>query len=268
MTKRIVTGTVVCNKEIAKDIWKMTIDASHVASSAKPGQFVNVYMKDRSMLLPRPISICDTEGTQLTLVYKIVGKGTAEMSGYEAGDSIRMSDSLGNGFHPDHELAENIILVGGGVGVPPLVKLAKALREENGKAKRAIMITAVIGFQEEPFLTDELTAVCDRVYLATDNGAYGFHGNVVELIKQEGIQGDYYYSCGPKPMLKSLAQYCAKLNIPVQVSLEERMGCGYGACVGCTCKTKGHEGSSPEIKLKKVCKDGPVFLGSEVIWDE
>ena len=111
---------------------------------------------------------------------------------------------------------------------------------------------------------EEKEALGVKVYVATDNGAVGFKGNVVELMKQEVIKGDYYYSCGPKPMLRALNAYCEELGVPIQVSLEERMGCGYGACVGCVCKTKGK--TDEGVTQKKVCKDGPVFLGSEVVW--
>ncbi|MGL4799279.1 MAG: dihydroorotate dehydrogenase electron transfer subunit [Cellulosilyticaceae bacterium] len=253
MSKKIIEGKILCNQVVAKDVYKMIIEAPEVAEGAKCGQFVNLYTKSQSMLLPRPISICEIGETTLTLVYGVVGKGTKEFATYQEGDTIRISSALGNGYTPQQ--VKTHVLVGGGIGVPPLVELSKHLEGEK---------IAVIGFREEPFLVEALEAQGVTVYIATDNGGAGFKGNVIDLMKAEGIEGDYYYSCGPKPMLRALASYCEEKNVPVQVSLEERMGCGYGACVGCVCKTKKE--TDPGYEQKKVCKDGPVFLGSEVVW--
>ena len=173
------------------------------------------------MLLARPISICEIGTDTLTLVYGVVGKGTKEFSSYNVGDDIKLTTALGNGFTPAD--AKVHVLVGGGIGVPPLVELAKHLEGEK---------IAVIGFREAPFLHDRLEELGVKVYVATDSGAHGFKGNVVELMEEKGLVGDYYYSCGPKPMLRALAAFCEAKGKPVQVSLEERMGCGYGACVG------------------------------------
>ena len=162
--------------------------------------------------------------------------------------------------------------------MPPMVELAKAVRkqlaeEEKGHNKDQIgsirkKLIAVIGFQDEVFLDNVLRNYCDEVYIATESGTSGFRGNVIELMETEGIKADYYFSCGPKPMLKALVGFCDKIGKPLQISLEERMGCGYGACVGCTCKTRENEVGKSIVKQKKVCKDGPVFFGNEVVWDE
>lgn len=253
MPKKIVEGKILCNQLVAKDVYKMIIEAKEVAESARPGQFVNLYTKSESMLLPRPISICEIGETTLTLVYGVVGKGTKEFATYQVGDTIRLSSALGNGYTPAE--AKVHVLVGGGIGVPPLVELSKHLEGEK---------IAVIGFRDEAFLVEELEALGVTVYVATDSGQVGYKGNVIDLMEAEGITGDYYYSCGPKPMLRALAAYCETKGVPVQVSLEERMGCGYGACVGCVCKEKAANEAGYEHK--KVCKDGPVFLGSEVVW--
>lgn len=276
MTKEIVMGKVLENLEIAKDIFKMTIQSAKVVADAHAGQFVNVYMQDKSMLLPRPISICSMKEDTVTLVYGVVGKGTSELSTYKIGDMIKTSTSLGNGFMIEKILnelevrteCENkvIALVGGGVGVSPLVGLARAIRDMQ-KNIETTRIVAIIGFQEEPFLVEELEETCNGVYITTDNGSAGFKGNVLEFIKQEKIKADYYLACGPKPMLKALVYHCEEANTPIQISMEERMGCGYGACVGCVCKTKQITKSGIELVSKKICKDGPVFLGSEVVWD-
>ena len=252
MSKKVFFGTIVAHEELIKGVFKMVIEAAEVAASAKPGQFVNLYTQSDSMLLPRPISICEIGETTLTLVYGVVGSGTKEFSTYPVGGKIKLSTPLGNGFTP--QKAKTHVLVGGGIGVPPLVELAKHLEGDK---------IAVIGFREEAFLVETLESLGVKVYVATDSGQTGFKGNVVELMEAEGIMGDYYYSCGPKPMLRALTQYCEAKKVSVQVSLEERMGCGFGACVGCACKTKTATG---DLQQKKVCKDGPVFLGSEVAW--
>lgn len=255
MSKKVLEGKIVGHCEIAPTIFKMIIEAPEVAQSAKCGQFVNLYPRSKSTILPRPISISEITQTTLTLIYGVVGEGTREFSKYQEGETIRLSTALGNGFSPQE--AECSILVGGGIGVPPLVELAKQIKGEK---------IAVLGFRDEPFLVERLEEIGVKVYVATDSGKIGFKGNVIELIKAEGIKGDYFYSCGPKVMLKALATYCDTQEVPVQVSLEERMGCGYGACVGCVCKTKAP--TEKGFEHKKVCKDGPVFLGSEVKWDE
>ncbi|WP_069998129.1 dihydroorotate dehydrogenase electron transfer subunit [Cellulosilyticum sp. I15G10I2] len=255
MCKKIVEGRVLQNIEIATDVYRMVIENKEVATLAQCGQFVNLYPDGKHTLLPRPISICEVVRDTITLVYGVVGAGTREFADYKVGKVIKLSTAVGTGFKPqDTELA---VLVGGGIGVPPLVELAKQLTCPK---------VAVIGFRDEPFLKTELEKAGAKVYVATDNGKEGFKGNVIDLIKKEGIQGDYFYSCGPKVMLKALADYCSERAIPIQVSLEERMGCGYGACVGCVCKIK--EDNQLGYEHKKVCKDGPVFLGSEVIWHD
>ena len=255
MSKKVVEGKIMGQGEIAPMIYKMIIKAPEVAASAHCGQFVNVYPKSKSTLLPRPISISEIGEDTITLVYAVVGEGTREFMQYETGDSIRVSTALGNGYSVQE--AGVSVLVGGGIGVPPLVELAKSIPGEK---------IAVLGFREDPILVETLEKLGVKVYIATDSGKVGFKGNVIDLIKAEGIKGDYFYACGPKVMLRALAQYCEAQNVPVQVSLEERMGCGYGVCVGCVTKIKADNERGYE--LKKVCKDGPVFLGSEVKWDE
>jgi len=267
----IVIGRVLRNESIAKGIYKMTIGGEKllkICKKAKAGQFINMYLKDKSTLLPRPISICLIEAESLDIVYKVIGKGTEELSRYKNGEDIKISSGLGNGYMLDGKdknskwiqsnRKKECVLVGGGVGIPPLVQLAKELKN------RQASVTIILGFQEEPFLVEEAEKYCDRLYIATENGETGYYGNVVQLIKEKMILGDEFYSCGPKPMLKALARYCKDIDVPVQVSLEERMGCGYGACIGCTCKTI----KDGETVLKAVCKDGPVFLAKEVLWDE
>lgn len=280
--KKILTGKILSNDKIANDIYRMNIENEEIGK-VKPGQFINIYLDDKSLLLPRPISICDASENSIVIVYRVVGKGTNALSKYKEGDEVRVSTPLGNGYFVDgikyeaefenHRRIESIskvenykgkkvAVVGGGIGVPPMVLLAKEL-----KVKGANVIAAV-GFQEEPFLIEELKKHCEEVYIATDNGSVGFHGNAVQMIKDKDINADEYFSCGPKIMLRVLSEFCKEKNVPCQVSLEERMGCGYGACVGCTCKIKVKTDNGIEIQQRRVCKHGPVFFGEEVVWDE
>lgn len=271
--KKIFIGKVLCNDEIAKDIFKVQIEID-CPVQIKPGQFVNIYLEDKSLLLPRPVSICDEElqgekNTLVTLVYRVVGKGTAILSKYRQGDNIQISSPLGNGYFTEgRELGgmiedyrgKRVIVVGGGIGVPPMVLLSKKLKEKGAE------VIAAVGFQEEPFLINELDKHCSTVHVATDNGAYGYRGNAVQMIKEKALTADEFFSCGPKIMLEVLSEYAVEKGIPCQVSLEERMGCGYGACVGCTCKIKVKTENGIEIQQKGVCKHGPVFFGEEVLW--
>lgn len=287
MNKQIIDARVLENRKIADQVYRMVIHSPDAVNDYVAGRFINVYLKDKSMLLPRPISICETEGENLILAYRVAGKGTAEIAQYICGEEIRISTPLGNGFQIDNLFIDHenenriqtrrIGLVGGGIGIPPLIGLAKSIKKilqerqynvEDNQKSQPIKLIAYVGFQREPFLLEELKKYCDDIYIATDEGSFGFHGNVMELINQEKKIVDAYYACGPKPMLKALTLYSREQRIPVQISMEERMGCGYGACVGCTCSTKKIDGNDLEIMRKKVCKDGPVFLGAEVIWDE
>ncbi|MBR0598785.1 dihydroorotate dehydrogenase electron transfer subunit [Sinanaerobacter chloroacetimidivorans] len=291
MMKKILNGRVVENIEIADKVYRLVVNAPEAVRDYVPGRFVNVYLKDKSLLLPRPVSISETNGENMALIYGVVGKGTSEIAQYDMGDRIRISTPLGNGYQigsllqkmkRDHAMQDGakagvIGLVGGGIGVPPLLGLAKAIRKMQREAAdddksnlefRNLKTVAVLGFQREPFLEEELKEYCDEVLIATDEGNFGFHGNVLDLIGQNQIHADGYFACGPKPMLKALSTYCRERQIPVQISMEERMGCGYGACVGCVCKTQEKTDEGIAVAAKKVCKDGPVFYGDEVIWDE
>ena len=283
MTNRIIEAKIIRNEQIADETFCLILQSNDCEIDARPGQFINVYLRDNSMLLPRPISICFSEKDRITLVYKVVGKGTKELSGYKPDGTIKISTPLGNGYDLDSVFSEitrkadgsyTIALAAGGLGVPPMVELAKTIRGvlidrniiENTSLE--IKMIAALGFQEEVFLVEELEKFCDEIHIATDKGTAGYQGNVLDMMEAQQIKADYYFACGPKPMLKAIANLCSKLDKPLQVSLEERMGCGYGACVGCTCKTQEMENGIVKVKQKKVCKDGPVFFGNEVIWDE
>ncbi len=286
--KSILEVSIIGNTAIASDVYKMIIKVPEISREIHPGQFLNVYLKNQSRLLPRPISLCEVQGDTVTLVYGIVGKGTTELSKYSQGDSLIINGPNGNGFILDefykfYQNKENpvkeVVLVGGGIGVPPLVELAKRLREKFNYKKMDVKLTAVLGFRDEGFLIEEIKTHCHQVFVATDSGSTGYRGNVLELIKELDVCGDYYFACGPKKMLESLTEHCSNQDsrIPIQVSIEERMGCGYGACVGCTCKVEASAGdeisfldqaSGRKVALKKVCQDGPVFMGKDVIWND
>ncbi len=291
MTKKIFETKILSNTEIVAGIYRIILQidtaAADMVVAAEPGQFINLYLQDKSMLLPRPISVCLAEKDHITLVYRVVGKGTKELSAYRERDMLRISTPLGQGYSIDsifkaldevHSDAKTIALVAGGLGVPPMLELAKIIQKRllnnnsrqdaEGGQNTIVKLISMTGFQTETFLTEELKGFCDEVHIATESGAAGFHGNVLQMMEMQGIEADYYLSCGPRPMLKALAEHCGKRNKPLQVSLEERMGCGYGACVGCTCKTAEKSDGIVKVKQKKVCKDGPVFFGNEVIWNE
>lgn len=256
LKKSIVDAKILKNIEIANDIFDMTLESEELSKSAKAGQFLKIYVDNNKNLLPRPISICEIDKNKNTLriVYQKIGEGTAHFSNMVVGESLRVIGNCGNGYDIESSENKTHILVGGGIGIPPLLEACKQI-----KGKKIV----VLGFRSESFLVDDFEKIGAKVYIATDDGLLGFKGNVVELMRKHNITGDFIYSCGPKPMLISLVEYAKEKNINIQVSLEERMACGVGGCVGCVAKVKKENG---EQIFKKVCKDGPVFDGLEVIF--
>lgn len=234
----------------------MTLHVPGIVKEAVPGQFINIYLNDPSKLLPRPISICELDQVSgiLTLVYAVFGQGTRILSGYETGTRVDVLGPLGNGYTLKKG---KHLLVGGGVGTPPLVQTAKTLFE-MGETD----ITAVVGFRSQAYLLEELEEYA-KVYVATDDGSQGHHGTVIDVLNKEQISGDMIYACGPTPMLKALQKWALEHKVATQLSLEERMGCGFGACVGCSVKVPYD--NEVGYTYKKVCKDGPVFDAKEVI---
>jgi dihydroorotate dehydrogenase electron transfer subunit len=234
--------TVLSNVKIAKDVYKMILkgDTSHITD---PGQFINIALE--GSYLRRPISVNDYDSETVTIIYKVVGGGTEKMSVMTEGENLNVMTGLGNGFSPS-KCNGRALLVGGGVGVPPLYRLAKELDNP----------IVVLGFNsaEDVFFVDEFKELSDSVYVSTADGSMGTKGFVTDVIKD--LSGfDYTYSCGPEPMLKAL--YNAT-DVSGEYSFEERMGCGFGACMGCSCKTK--------YGNKRICKDGPVLEKEEIIW--
>ena len=236
--------TVVQNTALTDTVFKMVMSGDTSAISGS-GQFVNLKLDGK--YLRRPISICDYDDKTLTLIYKVVGEGTEQMSKMVAGQALYVLTGLGNGYDTSAS-GDNPVLVGGGVGVPPLYKLCKLLKSEGKK------VTVILGFNtaSEIFYEKEFAAIADKVIVTTADGSYGVKGFVTNALDQSY---SYVYSCGPFPMLKALA---AATECSGQYSLEERMGCGFGACMGCSCKTM--------LGSKRVCKDGPVFVKEEIIW--
>ena len=246
------TAVVYSQEELAPEIYSMWI-TTEAAKEAKPGQFISAYSKDGSRLLPRPISICEADADEgrLRIVYRIAGAGTKEFSSFESGDSIEIMGPLGNGFPQE---GENVFLIGGGIGIPPMLELAKNLNCEK---------QMVLGYRDENlFLKDEFEAY-GEVFVATEDGSVGTKGNVLDAIRENGLTADVMYACGPTPMLRALKQYAEQHNIRCYVSLEEKMACGIGACLACVCQSKEVDHHS-NVHNKRICKDGPVFLAQEV----
>ena len=248
MGKIKMTANIIRQEMIGTDIFSMIIQAKEIAVQARPGQFVDLYSADGSKLLPRPISLCeiDREAGTLRLVYRIAGKGTAEFSKLTSEHTIDVLGPLGNGFNLEDGKA---ILIGGGIGIPPMLQLAKELKCEK---------SIVLGYRDEEFLSEEFKQY-GEVYKSSDNGAIGVKGTVMDAIKEYGIEGTHIYACGPT----AIQQYALENGIRAQLSLEERMACGVGACLACVCKSKEVDHHS-NVNNKRVCKDGPVFYAEEV----
>ena len=248
-----IKARVESQVQLADGVYSMELLAPEIASVARAGQFISVYTKDKSKLLPRPISLCgiDRERGILRIVYRVAGAGTAEFSAYRAGDSVEIMGPLGNGFTLKDKKA---ILIGGGIGVPPMLELMKELSCER---------TAVLGYRDQQlFLKDEFEA-CGPVCVATEDGSAGTKGNVLDAIREQGVQGEIIYACGPTPMLRAVKAYAMEKGIECYISLEERMACGIGACLACVCQSKDVDSHS-HVHNKRICKDGPVFAAEEV----
>ena len=251
------TCTILSQECIGKDIYSMWLETKTIAEQAKPGQFVSVYTRDGSKLLPRPISLCeiDKEKKALRLVYRVTGKntGTESFSRLHKNVTLEVLGPLGNGFPLDEAKGKRVFLMGGGIGVPPMLETMKHLDAEK---------TAILGYRDELFLNDEFEKN-GKVYIATEDGSAGTKGNVMDAIRENQLEADVIFACGPKPMLRAIKAYALEKGIPCWISMEERMACGVGACLGCVCQSTEVDGHS-HVHNKRVCKDGPVFLSTEV----
>ena len=237
--------TIIENTQLTSTVWQMRL-AGDTAAITAPGQFVNILLEGK--FLRRPISVCDCDGDMLTLVYKVVGSGTAQMSQMERGQTLDILTGLGNGYSLA-EAGDAPILLGGGVGVPPLYMLAKKLIEEGKK------VSVVLGFNtaDEIFYEEEFQSLGCDVTVTTVDGSRGIKGFVTNAM--ETIDYTHFYICGPEPMLKAVWRTSVTSG---QLSFEERMGCGFGACMGCSCKTL--------TGYKRICKEGPVMRKEEILW--
>ena len=255
-------AVVVSQEQIADGIFSMWL-AAEAAKTAKPGQFISMYTNDGTKLLPRPISICeiDAENGKLRVVYRVTGEktGTKQFSELKAGDTVPVIGPLGNGFPLEKAVKEDgtpkkAFLMGGGIGVPPILELSKQLNCE----KQIIM-----GYRDEHTFLKEQFEENGTVYISTEDGSVGTKGNVMNAIAENGLTADIIYACGPTPMLRAIKNYAEANGIECYISLEERMACGIGACLACVCKSKEKDHHT-NVNNKRICKEGPVFLSTEV----
>ncbi len=255
--KRKEAARVYKQQQIAPGIYDMWI-STKLARQAKPGQFISVYTQDRSALLPRPISICDTDtaNDRLRIVYRVAGKGTAEFSGYKTGHRVDILGTLGNGFPLAAAEGKRVFLMGGGIGIPPMLLLASKIRN-------AASVDVIVGYRDkELFLADDLAKYAP-VHVATEDGSVGTKGNVMDVIDAEGLTADVIFACGPMAMLRAIKQFSVQSGIEAYISLEERMACGVGACLGCVVRTREVDHHS-HVNNARICTDGPVYLAADV----
>lgn len=259
MAERKKEQAVVISQEMLADgIFSMWI-RTEVSKSARPGQFISMYTNDGSKLLPRPISICeiDKEHEALRVVYRVTGEntGTEQFSKLKEGDSIPLIGPLGNGFPYEKAEGKRVFLMGGGIGVPPILELAKQMDCEQKQI--------VVGYRDSQTFLKEQFEENGEVYISTEDGSVGTKGNVMNAIEEQNLEADMIFACGPTPMLRAIKTYAEERHIECYISLEERMACGIGACLACVCKSREKDAHS-NVNNKRICKDGPVFLATEV----
>lgn len=261
-------AVIYSQEKIAEGVYSLWIKTS-LAKEAKSGQFIGVYLNNPAKLLARPISICDVKPEEelLRMVYRTVGEGTKELASYEAGTEIKVIGVLGNGYkeamsaHLEKEgdlnsliADKKVIVIGGGIGIPPMLLTAKNIASD---------VEIVLGYSNgDLFLEDEFEDV-GNLHIATVDGSVGTKGTVIDAIKEDDVKGDIIFACGPMPMLKALKEYAKENNMEAYISLEERMACGVGACLGCVCKTvkKDHH---TNVNNTRICVEGPIFDAEEV----
>ncbi|MCD8046672.1 MAG: dihydroorotate dehydrogenase electron transfer subunit [Clostridiales bacterium] len=246
-------AVILSQEQIAPDIYSLWIQTEQIAAAAHPGQFLSLYCDDNSRLLPRPISICEIDRgrSAIRMVYRIAGKGTAEFSAKQKGDTIRVTGPLGNGYTLKKKKA---FLIGGGIGIPPMLELAKQLDCEK---------QIILGYRDSHLFLMEEFQRQGKVYIATEDGSIGTKGNVLDAVRAKGLSADIIYACGPTPMLRALKEYAKETGTVCYISLEERMACGIGACLACVCQSTEVDGHS-NVHNKRICKEGPVFEAGEV----
>ncbi len=245
-------AVIIRQEEISYGIYSMWMRTDRISALAKPGQFISVYCQEGSRLLPRPISICeiDRADRSVRIVYRVVGKGTEELSQMRTGRSLDIVGPLGNGFPLKEKKA---FVIGGGIGIPPMLELARELNCEK---------QLILGYRDSLFLQEEFKKF-GKLYVATEDGSYGTEGNVLDVIRENGLDAEIIYACGPMPMLRAVKAFARERQMECWVSLEERMACGIGACLGCVCNSKERD-SHTNVNNKRICKEGPVFRAEEV----
>lgn len=251
----------ILEKEILNDeIYKIVLEKPEDMDPILPGQFFGLSASDNGYpLLRRPISVSKVTENSFELTIKVLGEGTLLLLKKEVGETINILGPVGNGFFLDN-MSANSIIVGGGIGVSPIKELARVMKKELDKD-----IPILLGFRDQPFDMDDFNVVSSDIEIATESGVVGVKGYVTSILEEriKKEKPEMVYVCGPHMMLKAVKELCASYDVPTQLLMEERMACGIGACLVCTCAIKeGHE-----IKNKRVCKDGPVFYGSEVVFD-
>lgn len=258
MAKQKESAEIIDHNGLTDTIYSMWIHTETIVSQAKPGQFISVFCKDGSRLLPRPISLCelDKEKGNLRIVYRVSGAGTEEISHYRAGDTIDILGPLGNGFPLSEAEGKQVLLIGGGIGIPPMLETAKQL-------KNSADVKIILGYRNNPLFLLPDFEVQGRTRVATEDGSAGIKGNVLTCITQENICADIIFACGPTPMLRAVKTFAEENKIECYLSLEEKMACGVGACLACVCSSKEIDAHS-HVHNKRVCKDGPVFRAEEV----
>jgi len=252
---------ILYNKQIADGIFDMRIKTD---LKAVPGQFINLHTGLESLILPRPVSICEIIDGGLRLIYRVEGKGTKHFAKLYENTNIRITGALGNGFTlNEFAKKKKVAVIGGGIGIPPLLELAKQVKETNP----ATEVHAFLGFRAKEHiienLIDDFAKYC-KIHISTDDGSFDYHGNAVDDFKETMEKADIAAACGPLLMLKAIAGHGEAVGMKVYVSVEERMACGVGACLGCAIKMKVFNG---DYIYKKVCSDGPVFDSAEVVWE-
>ena len=257
MNRKKENAAVISQEMLADGIFSMWLH-TEAAQTAVPGQFISMYTNDGSKLLPRPISICEIDKQEgaLRVVYRVTGEntGTKQFSECKPGDTIPVIGPLGNGFPLEKAEGKKAFLMGGGIGVPPILELSKQLNCEK---------QIVMGYRDANiFLKDQFEAN-GTVYVSTEDGSVGTKGNVMDAIRENGLTADIIYACGPTPMLRAIKNFAESNGIECYISLEEKMACGIGACLACVCKSKEKDHHT-NVHNKRICKDGPVFLSTEV----
>lgn len=256
MAKLKMTSSIISQEMLSPDIYSMWLSAGEIADQAAPGQFISLYCEDSGRILPRPISICeiDRERGALRIVYRIAGQGTAEFSRKKSGDTIDILGPLGNGFPMEKLEGKRALLMGGGIGVPPMLETAKEAKGD---------VTVIAGYRDKNTFLQKEFEKAGKLMIATEDGSLGTKGNVMDAVRENHLEADIIFACGPGPMLRAIKAYGEEKGIPCYISMEERMACGIGVCLACVCKSKEVDSHS-HVHNKRICKDGPVFLSTEV----